>query len=88
MLDLFVKSVRPYMTALDGALTSPRVAPAMIGLGLLEAVPQSTLEALADPGDADHDGIAGSDLVAVGYQAANRFNLALPLYGPPDLSTA
>ena len=44
---------------LDDALTSPRVAPAMIGLGLLEAVPQSTLEALADPDDTDGDGISG-----------------------------
>jgi CxxC motif-containing protein (DUF1111 family) len=44
---------------LDDALTSSRVAPAMIGLGLLEAVPQSTLEALADPDDADGDGISG-----------------------------
>ena len=31
----------------------------MIGLGLLEAVPLSTLEALADPDDADGDGISG-----------------------------
>jgi CxxC motif-containing protein (DUF1111 family) len=38
---------------------SPRVAPAMIGLGLLEAIPQASLEALADPDDADQDGISG-----------------------------
>jgi CxxC motif-containing protein (DUF1111 family) len=44
---------------LDGALASPRVAPPMIGLGLLEAVPVATLAALADPDDADHDGITG-----------------------------
>jgi CxxC motif-containing protein (DUF1111 family) len=44
---------------LDGALTSPRVAPAVIGLGLLEAVPETTLAALADPDDADGDGISG-----------------------------
>ena len=40
-------------------LMSPRVAPAMIGLGLLEAVPVATLEALADADDRDHDGISG-----------------------------
>ena len=40
-------------------LLSPRVAPAMIGLGLLEAVPAETLLALADPTDADGDGISG-----------------------------
>jgi CxxC motif-containing protein (DUF1111 family) len=44
---------------LDGALTSPRIAPAVIGLGLLEAVPETTLMALADPEDADGDGISG-----------------------------
>lgn len=44
---------------LDGALTSLRVAPQMIGLGLLESVPDSDIEALADPDDADGDGISG-----------------------------
>lgn len=45
---------------LDGrALISPRVAPAMIGLGLLEAIPEETLLGLADPDDADGDGISG-----------------------------
>ena len=44
---------------LDGALTSARVAQAVIGLGLLEAVPEATLLALADPDDADGDGISG-----------------------------
>jgi CxxC motif-containing protein (DUF1111 family) len=40
-------------------LISPRVSPAIIGLGLLEAVPEATLNALADPDDRDHDGISG-----------------------------
>jgi CxxC motif-containing protein (DUF1111 family) len=40
-------------------LLSPRVAPAMIGLGLLEAVPETTLRALADPDDRDGDGVSG-----------------------------
>src|SRR5262249_8204098 len=44
---------------LDDARFSPRVAPAVIGLGLLEAVPLATMQALADPDDADHDGISG-----------------------------
>ena len=44
---------------LTGVLTSARVAPAVIGLGLLESVPAATLEALADPDDADGDGISG-----------------------------
>ncbi len=44
---------------LDGAMTSLRVAPAVIGLGLLESVPVAALEAMADPDDADDDGISG-----------------------------
>jgi len=39
--------------------TSYRQAPAVFGLGLLEAVPDDTLLALADPDDADGDGISG-----------------------------
>ncbi len=43
----------------DDVLMSPRVAQHMIGLGLLEAVPDDTLLALADPDDRDGDGISG-----------------------------
>ncbi|HEY8370281.1 MAG TPA: di-heme oxidoredictase family protein [Thermodesulfobacteriota bacterium] len=43
----------------DDVRLSPRVAPAVIGLGLLEAVPDATLLALADPEDRDGDGISG-----------------------------
>ncbi|PWK58764.1 di-heme oxidoredictase family protein [Silicimonas algicola] len=38
---------------------SPRVAPQMIGLGLLEAVPAEDILARADPMDADGDGVSG-----------------------------
>jgi len=38
---------------------SPRLAGQMIGLGLLEAIPDQTLLALADPTDANGDGISG-----------------------------
>ena len=38
---------------------SPRLAGQMIGLGLLEAIPDQTLLNLADPNDADGDGISG-----------------------------
>jgi CxxC motif-containing protein (DUF1111 family) len=38
---------------------SARVAPAMIGLGLLEAIAEQELMARADPDDADNDGISG-----------------------------
>ncbi|WP_112311783.1 di-heme oxidoreductase family protein [Pseudogemmobacter bohemicus] len=43
----------------EGLLISPRVAPQMIGLGLLEAIPAADIIALADPDDADGDGISG-----------------------------
>lgn len=38
---------------------SARVAPPMIGLGLLEAIPDATLLQWADPEDRDGDGISG-----------------------------
>jgi CxxC motif-containing protein (DUF1111 family) len=41
------------------AMLSPRVSPQMIGLGLLEAVPEAQIRALADRGDKDGDGISG-----------------------------
>lgn len=40
-------------------MLSPRVAPPMIGLGLLEAVLEAEIESWADPEDADGDGISG-----------------------------
>jgi len=40
-------------------LYSPRVAPQMIGMGLLEAIPEADIVAMADPDDKDQDGISG-----------------------------
>ena len=40
-------------------MLNPRVAPQMIGLGLLEALPTRDILAWADPEDADGDGISG-----------------------------
>jgi CxxC motif-containing protein (DUF1111 family) len=40
-------------------LTSLRQPPPIFGLGLLEAVPEQALHELADPDDADGDGISG-----------------------------
>lgn len=58
---------KPYYNMLDAAygslatntMTSPRIAPQMIGLGLLEAIPEADILARADPDDADEDGISG-----------------------------
>ena len=51
---------------------SPRVAPAVFGLGLLEAIPEDAILAYADEADADGDGISGKpnyvwDVVAQRY---------------------
>jgi CxxC motif-containing protein (DUF1111 family) len=40
-------------------MISPRIAPQVIGMGLLEAIPQEQLLANADPDDRDQDGISG-----------------------------
>jgi CxxC motif-containing protein (DUF1111 family) len=58
---------RPTYTAADlgygplhpDAMLSPRVAPQMIGMGLLEAIPAEDILAWADPDDLDGDGISG-----------------------------
>lgn len=44
---------------LEALTLSPRVANQMIGMGLLEAIPEASLKADADPDDADGDGISG-----------------------------
>jgi CxxC motif-containing protein (DUF1111 family) len=41
------------------AMTSPRVAPHMIGLGLLEAIAEQDILSREDPDDDDDDGISG-----------------------------
>lgn len=43
----------------DDILISPRLAPQVIGVGLLEAIPEDDIVAAADPDDADGDGISG-----------------------------
>jgi CxxC motif-containing protein (DUF1111 family) len=40
-------------------MLSPRVAPQMIGLGLLEAIPEERIRAETDPDDENGDGISG-----------------------------
>ncbi len=53
----------------DALLKSPRVAPALIGLGLLEAVPRALLARLADPDDENGDGISGRPNLVVDAQS-------------------
>ncbi|MFC2969432.1 di-heme oxidoreductase family protein [Acidimangrovimonas pyrenivorans] len=49
-------------------MISPRVAPQMIGLGLLEAIPAAEILAHADPDDRDGDGISGRANVVISDQ--------------------
>lgn len=49
----------PFGELAEGSMLSPRVAPQMIGLGLLEAIDAEDLLARADAEDADGDGISG-----------------------------
>lgn len=60
-------------------MLSPRVAPQMIGLGLLDAIPAADILALSDPDDADGDGISGKAQIvmsnAYGVPMLGRFGL-------------
>ena len=60
-------------------MISPRVAPQMIGLGLLEAIPAADILAKADPEDADGDGISGRPQIVPSVEFATpmlgRFGL-------------
>lgn len=44
---------------LDGYAFGPRISPQLVGTGLLDLVPESTIQAGADPSDANGDGISG-----------------------------
>lgn len=43
----------------DGVDVSPRLPPPVFGVGLIEAIPEEAILALADPDDGDGDGISG-----------------------------
>jgi CxxC motif-containing protein (DUF1111 family) len=51
-------------------LFSPRVAPVVFGLGLLEAVPDMVIQSRSDPRDANRDGISGR--VNMVYDAVHK----------------
>ena len=61
-----------YQPLPENVEVSPRVAPAVFGLGLLEAIPENAILAYADEADIDGDGISGKpnyvwDVVAQRY---------------------
>lgn len=51
--------VKPYIPFPEDVMFSPRVAPAVYGRGLMDAISEATILALADENDADGDGISG-----------------------------
>lgn len=53
------KIIDNYMPLPANVMLSPRIAPQVFGLGLLEAIPESTLKQMADESDANSDGISG-----------------------------
>lgn len=57
-----------YGTPSPNLMISPRVAPQMIGLGLLEAIPATDILAKADPEDADGDGISGRPQIVPSFE--------------------
>lgn len=63
----YVISGLAFGTLPDDVMVSPRIAPAIIGMGLLEAIDTSDLLSLSDPDDIDGDGISGRpNMVPVG----------------------
>ncbi|MDN5211519.1 di-heme oxidoredictase family protein [Fulvivirgaceae bacterium BMA12] len=58
----------------DDILFSPRVAPHMVGLGLLEAIDEMTILGFEDPQDTNSDGISGR-ANRVWDVAANKVNI-------------
>jgi len=51
--------VKPYTPFPADIMFSPRLAPPVFGRGLMDAIPEATILALADEQDADGDGISG-----------------------------
>lgn len=51
---------------------SARISPRLVGLGLLEAISENDILALADPGDADNDGISGRVNLAIDPESGDQ----------------
>jgi CxxC motif-containing protein (DUF1111 family) len=51
--------INPYIPLPPVYEISPRMAPPVFGVGLLQTIPESTILSFADPDDADGDGISG-----------------------------
>ena len=51
---------------------SVRIAPQLVGMGLLEAIPEADVQALADPDDANGDGISGRMRIVEDVETGER----------------
>ena len=74
-----------YAAVPAGCAISPRMAPPVFGLGLLELIPEETLRAMSDEGDRDGDGISGRPNWVYdaehGRRAIGRFGLKAGMPG-------
>jgi len=62
--------INSYVALPQNVLYSPRIAPPIIGLGLVEAIKESDLLAIEDQNDANNDGISGKANRVWDYQNA------------------
>lgn len=65
--------VSPYLTLPQDVMVSPRIAPPVFGLGLLEAIPESAILSYEDVNDINGDGISGKanrvwDVISASYR--------------------
>ncbi len=51
--------LNPYIPIPAAYMLSPRLAPRLVGMGLLEKIPESTIQSFVDSSDANSDGITG-----------------------------
>jgi CxxC motif-containing protein (DUF1111 family) len=71
--DRLVVEIKTMLDTAQGSLVfEPRVAPSLRGRGLLERVDERAVLALADPDDADGDGISGRVRLIVGEDGKTR----------------
>ncbi len=68
---------RNYGSLTEGFRVSARIGAQMIGMGVLESIPEADILALADPSDADGDGVSGRPNIVwdpvAGEPALGRF---------------
>ncbi|MGB3291613.1 MAG: di-heme oxidoredictase family protein [Phormidesmis sp.] len=57
--QILLSATRENRPISENLLTSLRIPPPVFGVGLLEVIPEKTLQTLADPADKNNDGISG-----------------------------